>query len=731
MTPMSITRLLVWAACAIPVTGARGQDAAIGAAEAPPLDEIVVVAHKAERRLREVAANVTVLTRQELAGDLVLGLGESFRYTPGVDEELAGTRFGSEGISIRGIGGNRVALVVDGVRLGDQFDIGNFSNATRDFIDAGFIQRIEVLHGPASALYGSDAIGGVVAVRTLAPADVGGSRGRGGILTTTWRGADASRHGTALAGFGDDARGLLIGASLRDGGSMNSAALANPVDSRDFLRRSALLKFTAGDSRAGHFNTGVLYQDSAVKSDLHSMLGTGRFASTTALTGDDESRLAVLHAELRLGDAVEFVDAGVLRVYGGKSNIAQATLDVRAQAARPVVIDRRFEYEQAFHGFEANLQRDFGAGAMTHRLGAGVEYRRTRTEELRDGTETGIEDGVSETSILGEAFPLRDFPVTDTDEWGVYLEDTIMLHGIMLIAALRSDHYELSPREDEIYSQDNRVVEPVALGESDLSPKLGLVWQPMDSLDLYLQYAHGFRAPPFEDANIGLDIPLFNIRAIPNPDLHSERSDGWDAGLRIRGDLGHLHLGVFHTRYRDFIESKARIGIDPASGTLLFQSRNVDEARIEGIEGSFSFEPPGLPGPLGIDGAFYAARGENRDSGEPLNSVGPAQAVLGVNWRSPDGRRQLRLVATLTAAWTERDETAGALFQPAGSAVVDLLCSQAIGERAVLRAGVMNLTDRTWWQWSAVRGLSPDDPLLPTLAQPGRNLSVGLEWNWY
>jgi hemoglobin/transferrin/lactoferrin receptor protein len=42
----------------------------------------------------------------------------------------------------------------------------------------------------------------------------------------------------------------------------------------------------------------------------------------------------------------------------------------------------------------------------------------------------------------------------------------------------------------------------------------------------------------------------------------------------------------------------------------------------------------------------------------------------------------------------------------------------------------MNLTDRTWWQWSGVRGLSSDDPLLPTLAQPGRNLSVGLEWNW-
>ena len=91
---------------------------------------------------------------------------------PGVDYEAAGTRFGAEGINIRGIGGNRVAILVDGVPLSDQFDTGSFSNATRDFIDAGLIQNIEVLHGPASALYGSAAIGGVVAVRTPDPADI-------------------------------------------------------------------------------------------------------------------------------------------------------------------------------------------------------------------------------------------------------------------------------------------------------------------------------------------------------------------------------------------------------------------------------------------------------------------------------------------------------------------------------------------------------------------------------
>ena len=139
---------------------------------APVIDQIVVVAHKDERSVRDIAANVTVLSRADLSSELATSLADVFRYLPGVDYEAAGTRFGTEGISIRGIGGNRVSILVDGVPLSDQFDSGSFSNATRDFIDAGLVQNIEVLHGPASALYGSSAIGGVVAVRTPDPADI-------------------------------------------------------------------------------------------------------------------------------------------------------------------------------------------------------------------------------------------------------------------------------------------------------------------------------------------------------------------------------------------------------------------------------------------------------------------------------------------------------------------------------------------------------------------------------
>ncbi|MDH3417396.1 MAG: TonB-dependent receptor plug domain-containing protein, partial [Gammaproteobacteria bacterium] len=204
------------------------------------LDQVVVVANKDERSIREIAANVTVLTRSDLSNDMATSLSDVFRYVPGVDYEAAGARFGTEGINIRGIGGNRVAILVDGVPLTDQFDTGSFSNATRDFIDAGLVQSIEVLHGPASALYGSSAIGGVVAVRTPDPGDLVSDNGFGGDFLGTWRDADQSRHAQAMFALGDRSLGLMAGFSWRDGEQLDSAAGPDGIDTKDQDRQTAL-----------------------------------------------------------------------------------------------------------------------------------------------------------------------------------------------------------------------------------------------------------------------------------------------------------------------------------------------------------------------------------------------------------------------------------------------------------------------------------------------------------
>src|SRR3546814_4642441 len=80
---------------------------------------------------------------------------------PGVEVVSEGNRFGTRGFSIRGLEGNRVRIVVDGVPLADAYSIGQFASAGRDLVDLEAVERVEIQRGPASTLYGSDALAGV------------------------------------------------------------------------------------------------------------------------------------------------------------------------------------------------------------------------------------------------------------------------------------------------------------------------------------------------------------------------------------------------------------------------------------------------------------------------------------------------------------------------------------------------------------------------------------------
>ena len=694
-----------------------------------PVDQIVVVAHKDRRSIRNVAARVTTLSRKDLEAEMAGSMDDVFRYVPGVETEATGSRFRSEAINIRGIGGNRVAILIDGVPVSDQFSVGSFANATREFMDTGLIEDIEILHGPASALYGSSAIGGVVAARTVEPPDLADSHGMAGTLAATWRSADQGLRRQALLTGGGHSLKFVAGASLADGEHLQPAAVDDALDRRDSRRRAGLAKLVFEDRRGNSWRASILHQDSAVRSELDSLLGTGRFRSTTALRGDDEYRTDQVNLSFEFDRPGGFADAGLVRAFVERTDIEQATLDERSDASTPVSIERYFAYGQDLRGAEANVWKNLVTGPVAHRVVIGVEYRDRNTEELRDALQTTLASGEQTGTVLGEVFPLRDFPVSKTKEFGAFIEDTMDVGPWTVIAALRADRFTLRPEPDAIYLEDNPASDPVALDEADLSPKLGLIREVAPGVDMYLQYAHGFRAPPYSDANIGLDIPLFNIRAIPNPDLRSESSDGYEIGLRLFSSHLDGFVSLFHTRYEDFIETKARVGVDPVSGRILFQSRNLNATTISGIEASVSLRF-GDRREFGLDVAAYYADGKNEDNGQPINSVGPPQAIIGLGWFSADERRQLQLKTVLTGRWDDRDESAGELFKPPGHAVVDLFFAQRLGDRTTMRAGLHNLADRTYWHWTDVGGLPPNDPLLPYLARAGRSVSLGINFNW-
>ncbi len=697
-------------------------------AEVMPLDEIVVVASKYRSRIRDIAGDVSSLTDTQLQATLATSMADIFRYTPGVSHEVSGSRFGSEGVVIRGVGGNRVAIEIDGVPLSDQFDIGNFSNAGRDFLDPGFIGRVEILRGPASTLYGSSALGGVVAVQTLDPKSLAANGSIGGDFSGFHQSADSSDNVQGRLAWQGDSLGIVLAASHRDGHEREAKGAR--ADYQSFERRTAMLKL-AGANRFGHtWQVSSLRMQGDTQSDISSVLGNGRFRSTTALRGDDEHKFSFLSAAYQTSDEPDPAQAIQLRAYSRLSDLVQKSLDERSASTRAALIRREFNYQQRQQGFEFNAHRDIAVGQWSHRLAAGLEWSERETAELRGASSTSLLTAQQTSTVLGEQFPLRDFPLSTTTEQSAYFSNRISNERITLLLGLRFDQTQLKPKADAIFLEDNPSAELVSINESDVSPKLGLVLRLGNQADLYAQYSKGFRAPPFEDANIGLDIPLFNIRAIPNPDLRSESSDGWELGLRWQNSEAAAKLTFFKTDYKDFIATKVRLGLDPASGRLLFQSQNIRSATIEGAEMELSRALHDWIRGLEINFSAYWAKGKNKVNGATLDAVGPAQAVLGLKWHSPTERTDIQLLLRASASWTDRDESAGELFKPAAYRVLDSYFSHQLSESFSLRIGINNVLDKHYWHWSEVRGLAPSDPVVPALAASGRHFSAGLRWNW-
>ena len=164
---------------------------ASGLAQSTDLPELptVTVVGKFEQPLSEVAATVSVIDADFIAGSLARDARDLFRFEPGLAVGNDPARFGLGAVSIRGLGGNRVLLETDGVPAPAGFAVGNFSDTGRPLTDLGLVQRVEVLRGPASSLYGSDALAGVVAITTVGPQDL---LGAGDGATAVARGGGSS-----------------------------------------------------------------------------------------------------------------------------------------------------------------------------------------------------------------------------------------------------------------------------------------------------------------------------------------------------------------------------------------------------------------------------------------------------------------------------------------------------------------------------------------------------------
>lgn len=689
-----------------------------------PDEVITVVAHRQPRELNEVAGTVSVISAEELARDLVLNANDLVRYEMGVELDDTSSRFGHSGFRIRGIGGNRTAIVVDQVAIADRFSVGSFSDTGRGLLDLGLANRIEILRGPASTLYGSDALGGVVAIETLSADDVLYDAQRG---TQIRLGAasDAQRgYGRVATAFNGGNHSLLLAGAAQYREELDAAA-ANELDPQRVRQTGALLKWQTY-SPVGTWQLSFDALRESRETEVFHSLGSGRQATTTALAGDDERY--EWRAILRLRTEPNgFSDRGEWRLFMQQAQTQQHSYEERGVLAEPLSIYRGFRYDYDNYGLAADLESDLRWGDVRHRLGYGFEVSRAEVWDERDAWQWNQTQQTLTNVLLGETFPLRDFPRSQIDEVGVYVHDEIKLWrgGPSLSPGLRYESYELTTLDDALFADRYPNSEVTDLSHDAWLPKLGVLWPMNANTEWFAQYARGYRAPPFADVNVGLYYPQFRVLAIANPDLEPERGYTFETGVRWRSAMSRASVTAFHNRYSDFIQSRAALGFDPQRGLLIFQSINREKVVIEGLEASWEHDwTPRWSSEIWMQ----LIRSEDKNTGTAVPSVSPSSMLAALRYTPASHNWESRLVVRAQRGQKQLlngdDE---ALFAAPGYATFDWLVQWHVNADTRIGAGLFNLTERTYWQSSQVGSYPADDPIIPLLSQPGRHLRMTLD----
>lgn len=700
-------------------------------------DPIVVTGTRIPTPASEVPATVTVIDAEQIADQLAGDIKDLVRFEPGVSVRRAPTRFGAAqgstgrdgnaGFNIRGLEGNRVLIQVDGVRVPDGFDFGAQSAGRGDYVDLGVIKSVEILRGPASALYGSDGLAGAVSFVTSDPADFLKGRNYGGLARAAYDSTNDQFAETGIIAGRSGQWSAMVSYTRRDGheyktdGSNDapnaSRTEANPQD----IRSNAVLGkivWTPGDHHRirltydhydDHVATDVL-SGIAVPPPFPAVLPASAVIGLTARDRTNRDRVA-LDWRYQGDGVIDF--AQVTGWYQWAKNRQFTAEDRNISADRT----RLNTFDNKVWGLSAELRSDFAIGGVVNKLAYGGDLSVTRQEGIRGGT----------VPTPPDVFPTRAFPPTDYTLGGAFIADTVELFGgtLRLFPALRVDYYNLSPKPDAL----TPALPSAKQDGSRVSPKIGALVKIADGTNVFVNYARGFRAPSPTQINQFFSNPAQGYTSVPNPDLRPETSETWEGGIRIGSDAVRFAATGFTGRYKDFISQEIVGGGFTPTNPAVFQFINLNRVRIKGAEGSLALaDKSGLNGRVAISyaqGTVTDATGVK----SPLSTIDPLKLVMGVGYDDPGKRFGGQLIMTHSAQKEENAATGvctSACYRPGAFTILDATAYLRLADFVTLRAGVFNLLDAKYAWWSDVRGLADSSTVKDAYTQPGRNASVSV-----
>ena len=577
------------------------------------LDEIVVSATGFEQKITDAPASISVLSHEELERHSFSNLAEALETVEGVDVRQSTGKTGGLNISIRGLPSDYTLILIDGRRQNPPGNVtpnGFGSTATSFIPPMSAIERIEVIRGPMSTLYGSDAIGGVVNIITKKVSD-------------QWTGSITMEHTfQENQDIGDSSK-----TSFYTSGPMKEGVLGMAIRGSYYDREASDLDFDDGTEvtkrglspvESDNYNLGArftlvpakgqefyldLEQTRQTYNNDECQLGTldgfdrnCESSPTTANGYDDELRFN--RDQLALGSSSTLG-------FGTWSNDLTYNVTETLGRTLPGTIGEAYDapYENLIGGDDRELKsRDLVLDSKlvapvtdSQMLTLGGQYRSSR-----------LTDGLADTTYRQDSWALFA-----EDEW--YLTDTLAL----TLGGRYEDHDAFS---------------------GHFTPRAYLVWNAAPSWTFKGGVSEGYKTPDINDLHDGINgvTGQGTILTIGTPDLKPEKSTNYELGAYFDNLNGFkANATLFYTRFRDKIDDGSDITITGDSlipdGTYS-QLANIGSAETRGLElaSSWDFAPNWRLSANYTYTQSEQTSGENE--GEPLTNTPEHVLQARVNW---------------------------------------------------------------------------------------------------
>ena len=624
-------------------------------------DTIVVTASGFAQEMRDAPASITVITKEQLQNKPAANLIDMVKDVEGVSV-IGGSL--KPDISIRGLSGDYTLIMVDGRRQNSRESRPNGSGG----YEAGFIppveaiERIEVIRGPMSSLYGSDAMGGVINIITKAVADEWhGSMGMGGIIQESKDYGNSANTDFYVSGplikdkLGLQVYGrlnyrredkLLEGTPRKDDKNITAKLAFTPIEGQKFLaevgRSTQEHTSTPGKSIDETTTRGGIVQKNN-KSEVHN--NRNHWALTWKGDWDE------INSEVSV-----YQENTIRKTNTGKWNKVSEDWVMAYEARQPEVTNTVVD---------GKVTAFLPSNVLT--VGGQYQYAKLKDDSVIKNKQTVTEKMTAEQKAL---FVEDEFSVTD---------------DLTLTGGLRMDDHEFYGKH--------------------WNPRAYAVYKLTDEITIKGGVAKAFRAPTLRELSPNFGTSTQGGAAIMygNRDLKPETSVTEELGIAYDHESGFsASATLFNTEFKNKLTSYQVAGqTDPLTGLNMFIYDNVGKANIRGVEMA-SRIPVAEKWNLNLNYTFTDSERKSDDEklngkslkGQPLEMTPRHMANARLDWQyRPDMNFYTQANYTGKQVWAAQRNGAKQPRERSGITTLDLGMTYQVMPNALLNFAVLNIAN--------------------------------------